>query len=202
MGFHSIRLYLSTTTEYISVSANKPDCKNWSPGHNSRDSFSPEMILKRQEATEIFLEVPVGPPVKMTGPVPGVYPAAGVVALQISWMMLLSLKKTWPSVALIWINHAVLRCSQLTSTQARLWTAVLIWSSSTQTLLSGWICSGGTAPTSVQFERGTLLYRQILCSFLPSLLYRKRMWRKDNIFVSDEFLARSHYFSSSRKIKC
>lgn len=42
------------------------------------------MILKRQEATEIFLEVPVGPPVKMTGPVPGVYPAAGVVALQIS----------------------------------------------------------------------------------------------------------------------
>lgn len=134
MGFHSIRLHLSTTTEHISVSTNKPDCKNWSPGHNSRDSFSPEMILKRQEATEIFLEVPVGPPVKMTGPVPGVYPAASVVALQISWMMLLSLKKTWPSVALIWINHAVLRCSQLTSTQARLWTAVLIWSSSTQTL--------------------------------------------------------------------
>lgn len=195
MGFHSIRLHLSTTTEYILVSANKLDSKNWSPGHNSRDSFLPEMILKRQEATEIFLEVPVGPPVKMTGPVPGVYPAAGVVALQISWMMLLSLKKTWPSVALIWINHAVLRCSQLTSTQARLWTAVLIWSSSAQTLCwpVWFVVEARLARLCSAWEEPSFTVR--FCSFLPSLLYRKRMSRKDNIFVSDEFLARSHHFS-------
>lgn len=38
--------------------------------------------------------------------VPGVYSAANMVALQISWMMLLSFEKTQPSVGLIWINHA------------------------------------------------------------------------------------------------